>query len=165
MRSLFSISRTGSFRRPVIVIGRWAMKFARNARGRRCNEYEADLYRSVSDERRRMLCPAIWVSSGGVPLIMAAATPLAEPLSLDEYMGLFEERDYFPGADARPFEPKLADWGWYGGRRVALDYSTPARRWGCRLAFACASMILSFVKRGKLKGVSADAKKNACYDL
>lgn len=73
-----------------------------------------------------MLCPAIWVSSGGMLLVVAAATPLAGPLSLDEYMGLVDEWDYMPGEDACPFEPKETDWGWHGGRRVALDYSTPA---------------------------------------
>jgi hypothetical protein len=31
-----------------------------------------------------------------------------------------------PGEDGCPFEPKACDWGWFEGRRVALDYSTPA---------------------------------------
>jgi hypothetical protein len=35
------ISRAGRSRRPVIVIGPWAFKFARGAVGRRCNTYEA----------------------------------------------------------------------------------------------------------------------------
>jgi hypothetical protein len=57
---------------------------------------------------------------------MSAAEPLIEPLSCEEYVDLFEEWDYLPGEDSCPFEPKPSDWGWYGGRRVALDYSTPA---------------------------------------
>jgi hypothetical protein len=57
---------------------------------------------------------------------MSAAEPLIEPLSCKEYVDLFEEWDYLPGEDSCPFEPKPSDWGWYGGRRVALDYSTPA---------------------------------------
>jgi hypothetical protein len=35
-------------RSPVIVVGRFAFKFARNARGRAGNLYEAKLYRTVS---------------------------------------------------------------------------------------------------------------------
>jgi hypothetical protein len=38
---MFSISMKGVFRRPVIVIGAVALKFARNANGRACNSYEA----------------------------------------------------------------------------------------------------------------------------
>jgi hypothetical protein len=62
---------------------------------------------------------------------MAAADPLVEPFSLDEYIEFFEEWDYLPGEDACPFEPKASDWGWYRGRRVALDYSTPAWEHDC----------------------------------
>jgi hypothetical protein len=126
---LFKISRKGSFRRPVIVIGRWAIKCARNSRGRCCNQYEARLYQSVSAERRRMLCPVIWISPNGGLLVMAAASPRTEPLSREEYLELFDEWDYLPGEDSCPFEPKPSDWGWYRGRWVALDYSTPA--WEC----------------------------------
>jgi hypothetical protein len=31
-----------------------------------------------------------------------------------------------PGEDSCPFQPKASDWGWFEGRVVALDYSTPA---------------------------------------
>jgi hypothetical protein len=115
----------GTTRRPVIVIGRWALKFARNELGRRCNQYEADLYRSSSEQRRKLLCPVIWLSDDGELLIMAAATPLAEALTLDEYLALGTEWNARLGEDDCPFEPKAADWGWHDGRRVALDYSTP----------------------------------------
>ena len=87
-RALFSISTQGTFRTPVIVVGRWALKFARNTQGRRCNRYEADLYRSVSENRRRMLCPVIWVSRRGKLLIMAAATPLTEIFQLRAVHGV-----------------------------------------------------------------------------
>jgi hypothetical protein len=83
--SKIMISRAGSFRRPVIVIGRWALKFARNARGRACNKYEANLYRSTANDRRKLLCPVLWISPGGRLLIMAAAEPMTEMMSLDEY--------------------------------------------------------------------------------
>jgi hypothetical protein len=32
-------------------------------------------------------------------------------------------RDATLGEDKCPFEDKASDWGWYDGRRVALDYS------------------------------------------
>jgi hypothetical protein len=118
---MISISRAGSFRRPVIVIGRWALKFARNARGRDCNGYEANLYRTTTDDRRQMLCPVLWISPGGRLLIMAAAEPMTEMMTLEDYLDLGERW----GSDC-PFEPKPSDWGWYKGRRVALDYSAPA---------------------------------------
>ncbi|WMT79397.1 hypothetical protein [Bradyrhizobium sp. Ash2021] len=54
-------------------------------------------------------------------LIMAAAEPMAEMMTLENYLDLGERW----GSDC-PFEPKPSDWGWYKGRRVALDYSTPA---------------------------------------
>lgn len=37
-------------RSPVAVIGRFAFKFARNARGRASNLYEAELYRGSTRE-------------------------------------------------------------------------------------------------------------------
>jgi hypothetical protein len=49
---MISISRAGSMRSPVIVVGRFTLKFARNARGRVSNLYEAKLYRSVNATRR-----------------------------------------------------------------------------------------------------------------
>ena len=59
---------------------------------------------------------------------MRAARPLSEMMTQDEYQEAFETWDYMPGEDDCPFEPKASDWGWHKGRRVALDYSTPA--WG-----------------------------------
>jgi hypothetical protein len=56
-------------RSPVIVIGRFAFKFARDKRGRACNLYEAKLYRCVNATRRALLCPVPWVSrnNGSAP--------------------------------------------------------------------------------------------------
>jgi hypothetical protein len=53
---MISISLKGTTRRPVIVIGPWALKFARGERGRRCNLHEAKLFRNSSEWRRAMLC-------------------------------------------------------------------------------------------------------------
>ncbi len=61
---MISFSRAGAFRQPVIVIGPWALKFARNAQGRACNKYGAKLYQSANDHRGQMLCPVVWVSHG-----------------------------------------------------------------------------------------------------
>jgi len=113
---MISISRAGSFRGPVIVLGRWvAFKFARNAKGRACNKYEADLYRSTTDQRRRLLCPVLWMSPGGWLLVMAAAEPMADMMSLDDYLDLGGQ-----WGSGCPFEPKPSDWGWYQGRLVAV---------------------------------------------
>jgi hypothetical protein len=125
---MLSVSTKGAFRRPVIVVGPIALKIARNKDGRACNTYEAALYRNTTTHRRAMLCPVLWVSPGGILLIMRTAAPLSEMMSLEEYLDAAEKWDALPGEDACPFEPKASDWGWYKGRRVALDYSTPA--WG-----------------------------------
>lgn len=113
-------------RSPVIVIGWLAFKFARNARGRASNLYEAMLYRSVDEIRRALLCPVVWASPKGTLLIMRAAEPLIEMMTEEEYWEAIETWDYAPGEDSCPFEPKACDWGWFEGRKVALDYSTPA---------------------------------------
>ncbi|SDJ58391.1 hypothetical protein SAMN05216338_105533 [Bradyrhizobium sp. Rc2d] len=113
-------------RSPVIVIGRLAFKFARNQRGRDSNLYEAKLYRNSNESRRALLCPVLWVSPKGALLIMRAARPLSEMMSGVEYIQAFTAWEYKPGEDSCPFEPKASDWGWFKGRKVALDYSTPA---------------------------------------
>jgi hypothetical protein len=112
-------------RSPVIIIGQFAFKLARNRRGRASNLYEADLYRSVNATRRALLCPVLWVSRNGAVQIMRAAKPLNDMMSLAEYTEAIEAWNYMPGEDSCPFEPKASDWGWLKGRRVALDYSTP----------------------------------------
>src|SRR5260370_27874370 len=56
---MITISLKGTTRL-VLVIGPWALKFARGPRGRRCNRYEADLFRRVNARRREMLCPVRW---------------------------------------------------------------------------------------------------------
>lgn len=120
------MSKAGSTRSPVIVVGPLAFKFARNSRGRASNLYEADLYRKSSEGRRALLCPALWVSPKGLLLIMRAAKPLSEIMSEEDYIRAFIAWEYVPGEDSCPFEPKASDWGWLEGRKVALDYSTPA---------------------------------------
>ena len=89
------------------------------------NLYEANLYRTT---RRALLCPVLWVSRRGAVQIMRAAEPLTEMMSLDEYLEVARVWDRMPGEESGPFEPKACDWGWFEGRIVALDYSTPA--WG-----------------------------------
>src|SRR5258705_7094753 len=89
-RSVIRVSRTGSMRSPVIVIGPFAFKFARDKRGRASNLYEAKLYGSVNDTRRALLCPVLWVSRHGAVQIMRAAEPLTDMMSLDEYMEVAE---------------------------------------------------------------------------
>ena len=122
---MIRVSRAGSMRSPVIVVGPFAFKFARNERGRASNIYEAQLFRSANETRRALLCPALWVSSEGTVLIMRAARRLGRELSLYEYSALCEIWNYMPGEDGCPFERKESDWGLFKGRLVALDYSTP----------------------------------------
>jgi hypothetical protein len=123
---MIRISRAGSMRSPVIVVGRLAFKFARDARGRASNLYEAKLYRTANATRRTLLCPVLWVSRNGFVQIMRAAQPLTDMMSLEEYMDVAELWNKLQGEDSCPFEPKASDWGWLEGRMVALDYSTPA---------------------------------------
>jgi hypothetical protein len=123
---MISLSTVGTTRL-VLVIGPWAVKFARGARGRRCNKYEADLFNTADERRRAMLCPVRWCSGGGKVLVMASARPLSKRdhedlLAADG----FPDWDYMPGEDGQPFEFKASDWGRVNGRLVALDYSTPA---------------------------------------
>jgi hypothetical protein len=96
---MIRISRAGSMRSPVIVIGRLAFKFARDGRARASNLYEARLYQSVNATRRALLCPVLWVSRHGVAQIMRAAKPLTDMMSLDEYMNVAEVWDKAPGED------------------------------------------------------------------
>jgi hypothetical protein len=118
---VIGISKAGSMRSPVIVIGQFAFKFARGERARASNLYEAKLYRRVNSTRRALLCPVLWVSRNGAIQIMRAAEPLTDMMSQKEYFEAFEAWDYMPGEDSCPFEPKACDWGWFEGRKVALD--------------------------------------------
>jgi hypothetical protein len=112
----------------VLIVGPWAFKFARGARGCRCNKYEANLFKSVDARRREMLCPVRWGSNSGWLLIMETAQPLRESDHADLLdRRAFPDWDYMPGEDGDPFEPKASDWGRLkDGRLVAVDYSTPA---------------------------------------
>src|ERR1700730_12439532 len=124
---MISCSTIGTTRR-VLVLGPWAIKVERGACGRRCNKYEANLFRTVDGRRRAMLCPVLWCSGSGVLLVMATAQPLPKADHEDLlYRGDFPDWDYRPGEDDAPFEYKSSDWGRLkDGRLVALDYSTPA---------------------------------------
>lgn len=120
--------RDGASRRPVFVIGAWAFKFARGRRGRRCNRYEANVYRRACARRRAFLCPVLWCAPFGVVLVARAAVPLTQAefddlLNADglpdwDYHGLGDEPD--------PSEGKPSDWGRLDGVIVALDYAALA---------------------------------------
>jgi hypothetical protein len=77
-----------------------------------------------------MLRPVLWVSLGGVVLIMRAAVPLSEMMPPGGVRGRGGEMGLrcLHCEDGCPFAPKESDWGWYKGRRVAPDYSAPT--WG-----------------------------------
>jgi hypothetical protein len=76
VRPMISFSTIGTTRQ-VLIVGPWAIKLARGDRGRRCNLYEANLFRTVDDRRRPMLCPVHWCSGDGQVFVMASARPLS----------------------------------------------------------------------------------------
>ena len=123
----FVVDSRGTVRR-TICIGPWALKVARNAAGRRCNRFEADLWARTSARRRAMLCPVLARLAFDLAIVMQRA----EPLSEDEAGHLratrgFPDWDYVPPDEGEPFEYKASDWGRLpDGRIVALDYSAPA---------------------------------------
>ena len=107
---MISCSTIGTTRR-VLVLGPWAIKVERGACGRRCNKYEANLFRTVDGRRRAMLCPVLWCSGSGVLLVMATAQPLPKADHEDLlYRGDFPDWDYRPGeddADSDLFRPGI----------------------------------------------------------
>lgn len=116
-------SSAGTTRR-TYIIGRYALKFALNERGLRCNKFEFDLFQRSGIERRLMLCPSLWVSPSGSLLVQAAAVPLTAMMSMEEYLKMGSKWRHAPGDnEGGPFEPKACDWGMYEGRMVALDYA------------------------------------------
>ena len=122
-----SVSTVGTTRSPVVVIGPVALKFARDHRGRACNLYEADLYRTSNQQRRALLCPVLWVASHGAILAMRAAVPLQKMMSVDEYLEMGSRwRDAATDLVPDPFEPGARNWGILDGRLVAIDYAIQA---------------------------------------
>jgi hypothetical protein len=110
-----------------VIVGLLALKFGRGERGRRCNRFEADLFKRVDQRRRDMLCPILWCAPFDIFLVVRAATPLTEA-ERDELWASdsFPDWDYVPPDEGHPFEWKPSDWGWLDGRLVALDYSAPS---------------------------------------
>jgi hypothetical protein len=118
--------KTPAFRRgttrAVLIVGSIAIKFALHERGARCNWFEADLYGRTTPKRKKMLCPVIWCSENSAVLVLRSVTPLRD-----------DERDYLwdnfpdwsdpPDMEESPLEPGTANWGWFDGRLVAVDYS------------------------------------------
>jgi hypothetical protein len=124
--SIFVDSR-GTVRR-TICVGPWAVKIARNATGRRCNRFEADLWAMTTARRREMLCPVLARLPFGLALVMPRAQPLSE-WQKDQLIDAdaFPDWDYVPPDDDCPLEYKASDWGRLpDGRLVALDYSATA---------------------------------------
>jgi hypothetical protein len=62
----------------VCCLGPYAIKIAKGERGRRCNRFEAALWKRTTEERRKMLCPILATIPFGVALVMKRAKPLSE---------------------------------------------------------------------------------------
>lgn len=119
--------RTDGTTRLVVVLGGYALKFARGRTGRLCNLFEARTWNETTAERRLILCPVLACDPLGVVLVMPAATPLSEEeAEARREADTFPDWDYWPGDPSEPFEYKASDWGMLNGRLVALDYSAPA---------------------------------------
>jgi uncharacterized protein YdaU (DUF1376 family) len=56
------------------------MKFARGDRGRRCNRYEADLFATIDERRRAMLCPVLWCSGAVFVPVRAVGFTVSQPV-------------------------------------------------------------------------------------
>jgi hypothetical protein len=124
----FSIDNRGT-RRLTICVGPWAVKLARNAKGRACNQFKANVW-ETEIARRNMLCPVLTRLPFNLGLIMQRAGPISEDecRELKKTRG-FPEWDYKPPGLECPFEHKASDWGRLrDGRLVALDYSTGVER-------------------------------------
>jgi len=115
--------------RVVICLGPYAIKIAKGKRGRRCNLFEAALWKRTTERRRKMFCPILAAMPFGVALLMKRATQLTEE-EKDHLIVTdgFPDWDYVPPDETAPFEYKASDWGRLEGRLVALDYSAPALR-------------------------------------
>jgi hypothetical protein len=126
-RLFLSIDRRGTVRL-TICVGSWAVKIARNATGRRCNRFEADLWARTTARRREMLCPVLARLPFGLAIVMRRAQPLSEGEKDQLIDGdAFPDWDYVPPDDGCPFEYKACDWGRLpDGCLVALDYSATA---------------------------------------
>jgi hypothetical protein len=77
--------------RLVLCLGPYAIKIAKGERGRRCNRFEAALWKRTTEERRKMLCPILATIPFGVALMMKRAKPTSE-----------EEKDHLISTDRFP---------------------------------------------------------------
>jgi hypothetical protein len=121
----FSIDLRGT-NRCTICIGPWALKFARSAKGQKCNRKESMVWKTTTRERRNILCPVL----AELPFDLCLVMPRAQPISEEECQKLkdtrgFPDWDYAGPPDMEcPLEHKASDWGRLpDGRLVALDYS------------------------------------------
>lgn len=123
---MMSISRAGSTRSLVVVIGRFALQVRAERARTRQQSVRSEALSKRERHPARFALPGSLGARSGLVQIMKAAGPLTEMMSLDEYMEAVDDWDFVPGEDSCPFEPKASDWGSLEGRTVALDYSTPA---------------------------------------
>ena len=123
------ISRRKGTTRTVILVGPLALKIARSAEGRRCNQRERQPWLAASQERRKMLCPTLLTLLKGAVAVQPRAFPMSEEDAEHRRThGSFPSWDYRPGeSHGDPTESKATDWGYLRGRSnpIALDYGLP----------------------------------------
>jgi hypothetical protein len=115
--------------RAVLLVGPFAFKFPRltvasgRARGRACNRWEAETWRTWSlrfDGWRNVLAPVLWADRWGWLVVMSRT----ESVSEEVLEAVAWAQDSYPEP---PCEFKAEDWGRLpDGRIVAHDYAQPA---------------------------------------
>lgn len=109
----------------VLLLGPWAIKFARSSRGRRACRNERGLWRYYKGKPGNgdLLCPIIASDPFGFVVVMRKAKRTPRPFwsTWPEFQPKWE---YLPdeGDIPDPGEPSPKDWGVIDGRFVLVDY-------------------------------------------
>ena len=109
----------------VLLLGPWAIKFARSAKGRRACRHERAVWKRHGGQPGNgdLLCPIIASDPFGLVVIMRKAQRTPWP-----FLSTWNERqpqwEYWPGEGDMPDpgEPKPKDWGVIDGGFVMVDY-------------------------------------------
>jgi len=109
----------------VLLVGPWAIKLARSAKGRRACRHERAVWKRYGGRPGNgdLLCPILASDPFGLVVIMRKAQRTPWP-----FFSTWHERqpqwEYWPGERdiPDPGEPQPKDWGVLDGRFVMVDY-------------------------------------------